>query len=178
VLCDGLDDDGDGEVDEDFSWQGIAVADGCPGVGICGEGVVECTSDHKGAVCSTLPGGSATPAGDEICDGLDNDCDGITPPEEVDGDDDSVLLCAGDCDDSDAEVFPDAGELCDGKDNDCNGKTDEGFSLATDSQNCGECGQVCNLEDLHATAVCQDSKCLLQECEAGWFDGDGEYENG
>ena len=33
----------------------------------------------------------------ELCDGLDNDCDGITPPDEGDSDGDSALDCCDDC---------------------------------------------------------------------------------
>lgn len=34
-------------------------------------------------------------------------------------------------------------EACDGQDNDCDGTNDEGFNLATDSNNCGACNHSC-----------------------------------
>ncbi|MCY1013549.1 hypothetical protein OV079_50085 [Nannocystis pusilla] len=72
-LCDGLDNDCDGDIDEDF-----AVGDPCEvGVGECvAEGSLVC-DDFGDVVCDAVPGAPAP----ELCDGLDNDCDG-----EVDGD--------------------------------------------------------------------------------------------
>ena len=44
-----------------------------------------------------------SPAGTEVCDLLDNDCDGTQSPDEVDVDGDGDPACS-DCDDSDADV--------------------------------------------------------------------------
>ncbi|MDP7112092.1 MAG: putative metal-binding motif-containing protein, partial [Myxococcota bacterium] len=61
------------------------------------------------------------PGADEVCDGQDNDCDGVLPTDEEDGDGDGWSGCGGDCDDGDAAVFPGAEEGCDGVDTDCDG---------------------------------------------------------
>ncbi|NOY26590.1 MAG: hypothetical protein GXP62_12010 [Oligoflexia bacterium] len=82
----------------------------------------------------------------EICDGVDNDCDGmtdegVTGAYYVDADGDSfgdpsriVEACelsdglvdnADDCDDGDAAVNPDATELCNGIDDNCDEVVDE-----------------------------------------------------
>jgi len=40
----------------------------------------------------------------EVCDGIDNNCDGIIPAGEVDADGDGYMVCGGDCNDNDARV--------------------------------------------------------------------------
>ena len=80
-----------------------------------GDGVETCNDDCDDDDFYSWPGAT------EICDGVDNDCDGAVPGVEVDGDGDGFRVCAGDCDDADAAAWPGAAELCDGVDNDCDG---------------------------------------------------------
>ena len=68
-----------------------------------------------------------TPGADEVCDGVDNDCDGVIPRDEDDWDDDGYRGCE-ECDDTDADISPDADEICDGIDNDCDDEVDEGVT--------------------------------------------------
>ena len=73
------------------------------------------------------------PGATEVCDGQDNNCDNVLPPNEADDDFDGVALCEGDCDDGDATSYPNAPELCDGADNDCDSQVDEGISPDDDA---------------------------------------------
>jgi hypothetical protein len=69
-ICDYLDNDCDGLVDEDF----VIVADICSlGTGACvSSGTYVCSANGLGTVCNAVPG---TP-GTEICNDIDDDCDG------------------------------------------------------------------------------------------------------
>ncbi|MFT5680896.1 MAG: hypothetical protein ACI8RZ_001802 [Myxococcota bacterium] len=98
---------------------------------------------------------AVNPDGEEVCDSVDNDCDGTTDEDDAtdaatwyaDSDADgfgdvtsTTLACSApsgytadttDCDDADSAINSDAAEVCDDIDNDCDGTTDE--DSATDS---------------------------------------------
>ena len=104
--------------------------------------VVECDTDGDGHTEPSCGGvdcddGNPTVFGGapELCDGLDNDCDGVVPADESDVDADGSAPCDGDCDDADPTVLPGAVEACDGVDTDCDGvvPTDE-FDADGDGQ--------------------------------------------
>ncbi|MEZ4987069.1 MAG: MopE-related protein [Saprospiraceae bacterium] len=97
---------------------------------------------------------SISPDGMEVCDGIDNNCDGnidenlliFTWFQDADGDGFGNPNVVGylydytthrfvaddtDCNDSQAAIHPDAEEICDGIDNNCDGNIDENLSLFT-----------------------------------------------
>ena len=146
--CDGVDNNCDGSVDEGVFVDFYADADG-DGFG-SGEPQAAC-SDQPPFVPAATQGGDCLdtdagvyPGADEVCNGLDNDCDGDIDEDPVsgptwysDGDSDgygdpasALVSCTqpsgtvalgSDCDDTNLSVFPGAPAICgDGILNDCN----------------------------------------------------------
>ncbi len=99
---------------------------------------------------------AVSPSATELCNGIDDDCDGTTDPDssadaatwyaDTDGDGHgdptaTATACEApsghvdvdtDCDDGDAAVNPDAPEVCNAIDDDCDGTADNG-ALGTDA---------------------------------------------
>jgi hypothetical protein len=72
-LCDGIDNNCDGQIDEGFPLLGTMCD---AGLGPCkNTAPVICAPNKMGTICSAMAG---QPMGQELCDGLDNDCDGMT----------------------------------------------------------------------------------------------------
>ena len=94
---------------------GVAAAAVDPGEDLDGDGFTPGEGD-----CDDTDD-TVYPDAEELCDGLDTDCNGSLPMEEEDDDGDGVMICEDDCDDGDDTVYPGAEELCDGVDNDCDG---------------------------------------------------------
>ena len=115
IFSPNLDTDNDGIPDD---------TDNCPLIANADQ--LDADSDNFGTVCdcddteATVNENAA-----EICDGLDNNCDGNID-EGFDQDGDGFKVCDGDCDDNDPAIFPGATETCDGIDNNCNLIIDEG----------------------------------------------------
>ncbi len=151
--CNDIDDDCDGDTDE-VAVDATRWYDDDDGDGY---GVETITACDQPAGSATQPGdcndGDATsfPGAEEICDGADNDCDGVADEEleahywlDADGDsygDAAFPSCqpgsgytsdAGDCDDANAAVNPGAAEVCgNGIDDDCDAEPTD-CSLAGD----------------------------------------------
>ena len=153
-VCDGADNNCDGTVDEGvgLTWYADSDADGYGDSATTAEacdapvGFVANADDCDDSNAST------SPASFEVCDGVDNNCDGNTDDAsainagtwyaDADGDgygNTSVTqdACdaptgfvsnAADCNDGDAAVNPGGAETCDGVDQDCNGAIDDNAS--------------------------------------------------
>lgn len=135
LTCDGVDDDGDGAIDEDYP----SIPTTC-GVGACAAvGLRSCSSGT--VVDSCAPGAPA--ASDTTCDGVDDDCDGFADEDYVP----MAMTCGVGACASAGMTSCSGGALsfscipgmpaatdstCNGEDDDCDGLVDEEYvSLAT-----------------------------------------------
>ncbi len=164
-VCDGVDNDCNGKIDEGQLYQGKALGAGCTGINGCGAGTVVCSPNDKVATCSTNPNAYLIFDGKELCDGIDNDCNGKTDDNLSWKDITLGLPCpgVGECKAGKVECATDKqvtcstlangskpqskAEICDGKDNDCNGATDE--NLTVKESTCLKVG-VCGSDKLIA----------------------------
>ena len=191
-VCDGIDNDCDGDTDErieehkyciDIDGDGVPVLTGdiiygCAAPG----GYVECDDLLQTDVDCEPDDPRVFPGNVESCDGVDNDCDGFTDGEDEDvpdQDGDGFRLC-DDCNDVDPTIHPSAEEICDGEDTDCDGHLPDN---ETDSDGDGftECEGDCDDENAEAhpdhPEWCDgdDNDCdgLIDDDDLGDSDGDG-----
>jgi|GEM_PF-608119 len=193
-LCNGIDDNCDGTIDEDTAADASTwYADGD------GDGFGD--PDDSQSACSQPTGTVANPAdcddadatisptGTEVCDGADNDCDstvderGATDAStwyaDVDMDgygdpDDTRTACdeptgygpdASDCDDGDAAINPDATELCDSVDNDCDTTVDEDGAADASTWYADADGDGYGDPDLSSVACSAPSKTVADDTD-------------
>ncbi len=108
---------------EDWTWGNTGTLVGWT-LSLSGAGMQDADGDGSPACedCDDEDSG-LFPGQEEVCDGIDNDCDEVVDENLLDGDFDGFDLCS-DCDDAASEVHPGAEEVCDGVDNDCDGWDD------------------------------------------------------
>ncbi len=132
-VCNGIDDDCDATVDEGFSnFDNDGMAD-------CVDPDDDNDGDPDATDCDNF-NSSVNQNATEACNGIDDDCDGLTDESFPNFDGDDVADCVDpdddndgdldvtDCNDFNAAISHNATEACNGIDDDCDALTDEGFS--------------------------------------------------
>ncbi|TNE43632.1 MAG: VWA domain-containing protein [Deltaproteobacteria bacterium] len=178
-LCNGIDDDCDGQVDENFSNKGKTCYSGN---GICRRsGVYICNSSQTGLTCSARPG----PGRGETCNRLDDDCDGSV-------DEGLSRTCRSICGTGtetcsngvwgNCNARTPTTERCNNIDDDCDGQVDENWPTKQDTcyagtGNCRRTGtMVCNSSQNGVTCSARAGSPVAERCNGQDDDCDGQVD--
>ncbi|MFL1013650.1 MopE-related protein [Flavisericum labens] len=168
-LCDGLDNDCDGQTDEglttidyypDMDEDGYGDASANP-ISVCSAQQPDQTVTNNDDCDDT--DAAVNPATTEILDNLkDDDCDPSTPDSSADTDDDGDGYSEndGDCDDTKININPGASEIPDnGVDEDCDGSDIKTWYLDADNDGYGDADQTILANTKPESYVSNSSDC-------------------
>jgi hypothetical protein len=141
--CNGVDENCDNEIDEGYA----SVSTSC-GIGACTRsGRTSCPAGAQEPADSCVAGMPA--AGDATCDGIDDDCDGVSDEDFAPAPTScgigacaahGVLLCvAGAVQDTCSPRRPASDANCNGIDDDCDGAADDGYAPVPTTCGIGIC---------------------------------------
>jgi hypothetical protein len=208
-ICDEIDNDCDYQIDEGVKstfyddYDGDNYGNHEISIELCtaGNGWVSDSRDCDDANAAIHPGAT------EVCDGVDNDCDGNTDEGGVcptttyycDSDSDSYIdvspdgTCSSyncmpsecstaqgsDCNDANAAINPGAAEVCNNIDDDCDGSVDEGYVPTPTSCGVGACARTGQLLCQNGEIVdsCVPLMPSTEKCDSGMKDEDCDGSN-
>jgi len=171
-ICDGLDNNGNGQADEGNPDGGAPCITGQAGV--CAAGTVTCVSASLICVQDVQPTV-------EICDGLDNDCNGQTDEDlgittcGVGSCQRTVANCVAGVPQMCASGVPTA-EVCNGIDDDCDATTDE--ELGSTTCGFGVCARTVASCVSGVLQICVPGSPTLEVCNGLDDDCDGQVDEG
>lgn len=177
-ICNGIDDDCDGQVDEGFNLATDtqncgACGSQCPPGTNCANGLcmaVDLDEDGFGSDVDCDDFNAAVhPGATEQCNGMDDDCDGTIDEGLGCSVPNGVGSCvAGQC----TIAFCNSGFA------NCDGITANGCetNISISVSNCGQCGNACIVPN--ANTVCVSGQCMVQSCQPGFSNCDGDSANG
>ena len=184
MACDGSDcDDADANVNpaaEENCNNGID--DDCDDMTDLGDGDCGCVDHDQDGYGENCPAGfdcddsiaSVNPGAEELCNYVDDDCDGQTD-EGVDmqTDPDNCGECFWQCRAAEVCDRGNCADSCGGGRTECDRAC---IDTQTDLENCGGCDLTCYLP--HASESCSAGTCVLTLCEMGWVDGNADPADG
>jgi hypothetical protein len=141
-------------------------------------GIVVVLTRQCGGV--TCPDGSSSPTATECLGGIcvEPECSSLNP-DACGGtggcttDADCTVCSAGSCVDGVCFCTSTPPGTCGGLAMDCDDNPDNGCETTVDTpEQCGACDNVCDF--FRGTAACEEGTCVLDSCDSGWGDCDGD----
>ncbi len=184
-VCNGLDDDCDGTVDDNPT--NVGQQCGMSNVFPCSFGVTQCQNGMPVCVGAVEPQMETCNGVDDNCDGMIDQAGGMPPMDSVGmcnvpapppmgatspcraGNKACIggtIVCQG-------SVGPTSTTDACGVDANCDGVLTNQPDVMVDVHNCGMCGNDCLANGVHANFSCNMGMCMFTGCEPGYYDIDG-----